>query len=212
LTTPSAAVSSSPAALAAETAVVLAAAHNNAASALSSDQMHQDSGRNGSSADEEGFTSSSPDENKGKSSLRDNPQSSRRPESTSNHEPQFVHVLIKFAGTQEGTSPKDPKGHRIRCTKRGEALVSAYVIYQSAVNGWESLESLAHRFSDCDIASSMPGGVVSISQLLHRYPSLSEEFRRHDLDVNELLEKMTVGAVSPILETEYGLHILKRVN
>ncbi|XP_020202712.1 peptidyl-prolyl cis-trans isomerase Pin1 [Cajanus cajan] len=107
------------------------------------------------------------------------------------------HILIKHQGSRRKASWKDPEGSIIKSTTKESAVSQLNALRDDIVSGKASFEDLASRFSDC--SSAKRGGDLG-------------PFGRGQMQkpFEEATFALQVGEISNIVETDSGVHIIKR--
>ncbi|XP_019423519.1 PREDICTED: peptidyl-prolyl cis-trans isomerase Pin1-like [Lupinus angustifolius] len=107
------------------------------------------------------------------------------------------HILIKHEGSRRKASWKDPEGRVIKNTTRESAVSQIKVIRDDIVSGKVKFEDVAARCSDC--SSAKRGGDLG-------------PFGRGQMQkpFEEATFGLKVGEISDIVDTDSGVHIIKR--
>ncbi|KAH1206339.1 Peptidyl-prolyl cis-trans isomerase Pin1 [Glycine max] len=107
------------------------------------------------------------------------------------------HILIKHEGSRRKASWKDPEGRIIKSTTRENAVSQLKALRDDIVSGKASFEDIASRFSDC--SSAKRGGDLG-------------PFGRGQMQkpFEEATFALKVGEISDIVDTDSGVHIIKR--
>ncbi|XP_050227840.1 peptidyl-prolyl cis-trans isomerase Pin1 [Mercurialis annua] len=117
--------------------------------------------------------------------------------SSSANQVRASHILIKHEGSRRKASWKDPEGRVIKNTTR-EAAVSQLKAYRDdIVSGKAKFEDIASRSSDC--SSAKRGGDLG--------PFGRGQMQKPFEDTTFGLK---VGEISDIVDTDSGVHIIKR--
>ncbi|XP_022929403.1 peptidyl-prolyl cis-trans isomerase Pin1-like [Cucurbita moschata] len=108
------------------------------------------------------------------------------------------HILIKHQGSRRPASWKDPEGRIIKNTTRESAVSQLTVIREDIISGKSKFEDVASRISDC--SSAKRGGDLG-------------PFGRGQMQkpFEEATFALKVGEVSDIVDTDSGVHIIKRI-
>ncbi|XP_061351844.1 peptidyl-prolyl cis-trans isomerase Pin1 [Gastrolobium bilobum] len=109
------------------------------------------------------------------------------------------HILIKHEGSRRKASWKDPEGRVIKNTTRESAVSQLKALRDDIVSGKANFEDVASRFSDC--SSAKRGGDLG-------------PFGRGQMQkpFEEATFALKVGEISDIVDTDSGVHIIKRTN
>nr|1J6Y_A Chain A, peptidyl-prolyl cis-trans isomerase [Arabidopsis thaliana] len=107
------------------------------------------------------------------------------------------HILIKHQGSRRKASWKDPEGKIILTTTREAAVEQLKSIREDIVSGKANFEEVATRVSDC--SSAKRGGDLG-------------SFGRGQMQkpFEEATYALKVGDISDIVDTDSGVHIIKR--
>ncbi|KAK7262943.1 hypothetical protein RJT34_30525 [Clitoria ternatea] len=107
------------------------------------------------------------------------------------------HVLIKHEGSRRKASWKDPEGQVIKNTTRDTAVSQLKAFREDIIAGKATFEDIAARFSDC--SSAKRGGDLG-------------PFGRGQMQkpFEEATFALKVGEISDIVDTDSGVHIIKR--
>ncbi|KAG7967954.1 hypothetical protein I3843_08G127000 [Carya illinoinensis] len=107
------------------------------------------------------------------------------------------HILIKHQGSRRKASWKDPEGRVIMNTTRESAVSQLKSLYDDIVSGKAKFEDIASRSSDC--SSAKRGGDLG-------------PFGRGQMQkpFEEATYALKVGEISDIVDTDSGVHIIKR--
>ncbi|KAJ0254305.1 Peptidyl-prolyl cis-trans isomerase Pin1 [Hirschfeldia incana] len=107
------------------------------------------------------------------------------------------HILIKHQGSRRKASWKDPEGKIIMTTTREAAVEQLKSIREDIVSGKANFEDVATRVSDC--SSAKRGGDLG-------------PFGRGQMQkpFEEATFALKVGDISEIVDTDSGVHIIKR--
>ncbi|XP_010489500.1 PREDICTED: peptidyl-prolyl cis-trans isomerase Pin1-like [Camelina sativa] len=107
------------------------------------------------------------------------------------------HILIKHQGSRRKASWKDPEGKIIMTITREAAVEQLKSIREDIVSGKANFEEVATRVSDC--SSAKRGGDLG-------------PFGRGQMQkpFEEATYALNVGDISDIVETDSGVHIIKR--
>ncbi|KAF3539956.1 hypothetical protein F2Q69_00019467 [Brassica cretica] len=103
------------------------------------------------------------------------------------------HILIKHQGSRRKASWKDPEGKIIMTTTREAAVEQLKSIREDIVSGKATFEDVAARVSDC--SSAKRGGDLGQMQLK---------------PFEEATYALKVGDINEIVDTDSGVHIIKR--
>ncbi|CAO1943688.1 unnamed protein product, partial [Urochloa humidicola] len=107
------------------------------------------------------------------------------------------HILIKHEGSRRKASWRDPEGVAISATTRDDAADLARALREQIVSGDRKFEDIAAENSDC--SSAKRGGDLG-------------SFGRGRMQ--KAFEKaafaLKVGEISDVVDTESGVHIIKR--
>ncbi|CAN6236562.1 unnamed protein product, partial [Urochloa humidicola] len=107
------------------------------------------------------------------------------------------HILIKHEGSRRKASWRDPEGVAISATTRDDAADLARALREQIVSGDRKFEDIAAENSDC--SSTKRGGDLG-------------SFGRGRMQ--KAFEKaafaLKVGEISDVVDTESGVHIIKR--
>nr|CAB3486067.1 unnamed protein product [Digitaria exilis] len=121
----------------------------------------------------------------------------RRPSSAAEEKVRASHILIKHEGSRRKASWRDPEGVAISATIRDDAADLARALREQIVSGERKFEDVAAENSDCN--SAKRGGDLG-------------SFGRGKMQ--KAFEKATyalkVGEISDVVDTESGVHIIKR--
>ncbi|CAK8562146.1 unnamed protein product [Lathyrus sativus] len=107
------------------------------------------------------------------------------------------HILIKYEGSRRKASWKDPEGYVIKNTTRDSAVAQLKAMQADIVSGKVTFEDVASRYSDC--SSAKRGGDLGS----FGHGQMQKPFEDATFALN-------VGEMSDIVETESGVHIIKR--
>ncbi|KAK8456490.1 hypothetical protein SEVIR_3G028800v4 [Setaria viridis] len=120
----------------------------------------------------------------------------RRP-SSGEEKVRASHILIKHEGSRRKASWRDPEGVAISATTRDDAADLARALREQIVSGDRKFEDIAAENSDCN--SAKRGGDLG-------------SFGRGKMQ--KAFEKaafaLKVGEISDVVDTESGVHIIKR--
>ncbi|KAJ8771018.1 hypothetical protein K2173_023343 [Erythroxylum novogranatense] len=107
------------------------------------------------------------------------------------------HILIKHEGSRRKASWKDPEGRVINSTTRETAISQLKALRDDIVSGKVKFEDVASRYSDC--SSAKRGGDLG-------------PFGRGQMQkpFEETTYSLKIGEVSDIVDTDSGVHIIKR--
>ncbi|KAI0488168.1 hypothetical protein KFK09_027995 [Dendrobium nobile] len=107
------------------------------------------------------------------------------------------HILIKHEGSRRKASWKDADGRVISATTREGAAAQLADFREKIVSGQAQFEDIASRYSDC--SSAKRGGDLG-------------PFGRGQMQkpFEEAAFSLGVGEVSGIVDTDSGVHIIKR--
>ncbi|KAK9108980.1 hypothetical protein Sjap_017040 [Stephania japonica] len=117
--------------------------------------------------------------------------------SSSANQVKASHVLIKHQGSRRKASWKDPEGRIISNTTKESAISQLKAFRDQIANGDAKFEDIASRYSDC--SSAKRGGDLG-------------PFGRGQMQkpFEEAAFALKVGEISDIVETDSGVHIIKR--
>ncbi|XP_004509352.1 peptidyl-prolyl cis-trans isomerase Pin1 [Cicer arietinum] len=109
------------------------------------------------------------------------------------------HILIKHEGSRRKASWKDPEGYVIKNTSRDSAVAILKAMQNDIVSGKATFEDIASRYSDC--SSAKRGGDLGA-------------FGRGQMQkpFEDATFALKVGELSDIVDTDSGVHIIKRTN
>ncbi|XP_010246952.1 PREDICTED: peptidyl-prolyl cis-trans isomerase Pin1-like [Nelumbo nucifera] len=107
------------------------------------------------------------------------------------------HILIKHQGSRRQASWKDPDGHVIKNTTRETAVNQLKSLREDIVAGKAKFEDVASRYSDC--SSAKRGGDLG--------PFGKGRMQK---PFEEAAFGLKVGEISDIVDTDSGVHIIKR--
>ncbi|KVI08783.1 Peptidyl-prolyl cis-trans isomerase, PpiC-type, partial [Cynara cardunculus var. scolymus] len=126
-----------------------------------------------------------------------NHKKSRMSSSSSSDKVRASHILIKHQGSRRKASWKDPEGHIISNTTRDTAVSQLKTLREDIVSGKSKFEDVASRYSDC--SSAKRGGDLG-------------SFRRKQMQkpFEDATYALKVGEISEIVDTDSGVHIIKR--
>ncbi|VFQ84044.1 unnamed protein product [Cuscuta campestris] len=107
------------------------------------------------------------------------------------------HILIKHQGSRRTASWKDPEGRVIRNTTRDAAVSLLRGLRQDILSGKSLFEDIASSYSDC--SSAKRGGDLGT-------------FGRRQMQkpFEDAAFALQVGDISNIVDTDSGVHIIKR--
>nr|Q9LEK8.1 RecName: Full=Peptidyl-prolyl cis-trans isomerase Pin1; Short=PPIase Pin1; AltName: Full=DlPar13; AltName: Full=Rotamase Pin1 [Digitalis lanata]CAB94994.1 peptidyl-prolyl cis-trans isomerase [Digitalis lanata] len=107
------------------------------------------------------------------------------------------HILIKHQGSRRKSSWKDPDGSLISATTRDDAVSQLQSLRQELLSDPASFSDLASRHSHC--SSAKRGGDLG-------------PFGRGQMQkpFEEATFALKVGEISDIVDTDSGVHIIKR--
>ncbi|XP_044462810.1 peptidyl-prolyl cis-trans isomerase Pin1 [Mangifera indica] len=107
------------------------------------------------------------------------------------------HILIKHQGSRRKASWKDPEGRVINNTTKDSAISQLKAIREDIVSGKTKFDEVASRISDC--SSAKRGGDLG-------------PFGRGQMQkpFEEVTYALKIGEISDIVETDSGVHIIKR--
>ncbi|XP_039772141.1 peptidyl-prolyl cis-trans isomerase Pin1-like [Panicum virgatum] len=130
------------------------------------------------------------------SAPRDRHHQARRPP-PADEKVRASHILIKHEGSRRKASWRDPEGVAISATTRDDAADLARALRDQIVSGERKFEDIAAENSDCN--SAKRGGDLG-------------SFGRGKMQ--KAFEKsafaLKVGEISDVIDTESGVHIIKR--
>ncbi|XP_057422481.1 peptidyl-prolyl cis-trans isomerase Pin1 [Lotus japonicus] len=117
--------------------------------------------------------------------------------SSSSGEVRASHILIKHQGSRRKASWKDPEGRVIKNTTRESAVAQLSTLREDILSGKANFEDVASRISDC--SSAKRGGDLG-------------PFGRGQMQkpFEEATFALKVGDISEIVDTDSGVHIIKR--
>ncbi|XP_009629157.1 peptidyl-prolyl cis-trans isomerase Pin1-like [Nicotiana tabacum] len=107
------------------------------------------------------------------------------------------HILIKHQGSRRKASWKDPEGHVISNTTKDAAVSQLKSLREDIVSGKAKFEDVAATHSDC--SSAKRGGDLG--------PFGKGQMQK---PFEEATYALKVGEISDIVETDSGVHIIKR--
>ncbi|CAO2830566.1 unnamed protein product [Amaranthus hypochondriacus] len=107
------------------------------------------------------------------------------------------HILIKHQGSRRKASWKDPEGRIIMNTTKESAISQLKSIRDDILSGKQTFDDVASRISDC--SSAKRGGDLG--------PFGPGQMQKPFEDATFALE---IGEISDIVETDSGVHIIKR--
>ncbi|CAI9110911.1 OLC1v1011012C1 [Oldenlandia corymbosa var. corymbosa] len=107
------------------------------------------------------------------------------------------HILIKHEGSRRKASWKDPEGRVISSTTRDAAVSQLKALRDSIVSGEAKFEDVAATHSDC--SSAKRGGDLG--------PFGKGQMQK---PFEEATFALRVGEISDIVDTDSGVHIIKR--
>ncbi|GAA0150341.1 hypothetical protein Leryth_012971 [Lithospermum erythrorhizon] len=107
------------------------------------------------------------------------------------------HILIKHQGSRRKASWKDPEGRIISSTTKEAAITHLKSLRNDVVSGKLNFEDVAAELSDC--SSAKRGGDLG-------------SFGRGQMQkpFEEATYALKVGEISDIVDTDSGVHIIKR--
>ncbi|CAM8912208.1 unnamed protein product [Rhodiola kirilowii] len=107
------------------------------------------------------------------------------------------HILIKHQGSRRKASWRDPDGAVIAKRTRDSAVAQLKSLREDIVSGKAKFEDVASRVSDCN--SAKRGGDLG-------------SFRRGQMQkpFEEATLALKIGEISDIIDTDSGVHIIKR--
>ncbi|PIA56030.1 hypothetical protein AQUCO_00700391v1 [Aquilegia coerulea] len=107
------------------------------------------------------------------------------------------HILIKHQGSRRKASWKDPEGRIIMNTTRDGAVEKIKAFRDDILSGKAKFEDIASRHSDC--SSAKRGGDLG-------------PFGRGQMQkpFEDATYGLSVGEISDIVDTDSGVHIIKR--
>ncbi|KAK1410469.1 hypothetical protein QVD17_37006 [Tagetes erecta] len=117
--------------------------------------------------------------------------------SSSSDKVRASHILIKHEGSRRKASWKDPEGRIITNTTRDAAVAQLKALRDDIVSGKSKFEDVAARYSDC--SSAKRGGDLG-------------SFGRKQMQkpFEDATYALKVGEISDIVDTDSGVHIIKR--
>ncbi|KAH0917153.1 hypothetical protein HID58_024813 [Brassica napus] len=116
------------------------------------------------------------------------------------------HILIKHQGSRRKASWKDPEGKVIMTTTREAAVEQLKSIREDIVSGKANFEDVATRVSDC--SSAKRGGDLGRPMFsAHKGPFGRGQMQK---PFEEATYALKVGDISEIVDTDSGVHIIKR--
>ncbi|KAE8662871.1 Peptidyl-prolyl cis-trans isomerase Pin1 [Hibiscus syriacus] len=107
------------------------------------------------------------------------------------------HILIKHTGSRRKFSWKDPEGQVISKATRDAAVSQLKSLREDIVSGKAKFGEVASRYSDC--SSAKRGGDLG-------------SFGRGQMQkpFEDATYSLKVGEISDIVDTDSGVHIIKR--
>ncbi|KZV53834.1 Peptidylprolyl cis/trans isomerase [Dorcoceras hygrometricum] len=107
------------------------------------------------------------------------------------------HILIKHQGSRRKASWKDPDGTLISATTRDDAVTQLQDLRRDIIAGDASFRDIASRYSHC--SSAKRGGDLG-------------PFGRGQMQkpFEEATFALKIGEISDIVDTDSGVHIIKR--
>lgn len=121
----------------------------------------------------------------------------RRPPSSADEKVRASHILIKHEGSRRKASWRDPEGVAISATTRDDAADLARALRDQIVSGDREFEDVAAENSDCSSAKR-GGDLGSFGRGKMQKPFEKAAFA------------LKVGEISDVVDTESGVHIIKR--
>ncbi|KAL5713522.1 peptidylprolyl isomerase [Ranunculus cassubicifolius] len=117
--------------------------------------------------------------------------------SSSSPQVKASHILIKHEGSRRKASWKDPEGRVIMNTTRDSAVQHIKAFKDDIISGKAKFEDIAKTYSDC--SSAKRGGDLG-------------PFGRGQMQkpFEEATYALKVGEISDIVDTDSGVHIIKR--
>ncbi|CAK9157038.1 unnamed protein product [Ilex paraguariensis] len=107
------------------------------------------------------------------------------------------HILIKHQGSRRKASWKDPEGRVISNTTRESAVSQLKALRGDIVSGEAKFEDVAASYSDCNSAKR-GGDLGSFGKGQMQKP------------FEDATYALAVGEISDIVDTDSGVHIIKR--
>ncbi|XP_019157515.1 peptidyl-prolyl cis-trans isomerase Pin1-like [Ipomoea triloba] len=107
------------------------------------------------------------------------------------------HILIKHQGSRRKASWKDPEGRVICNTTRDAAASQLRALRDDILSGKSNFEDVASRFSDCSSAKR-GGDLGPFGRGQMQKPFENATFA------------LKIGEISDIVDTDSGVHIIKR--
>ena len=107
------------------------------------------------------------------------------------------HLLIKHSGSRRLSSWKDPNGDAIKQRSKEQAIQQLTTLREQIVSGQHTFEELATQYSDC--SSAAKGGDLG--------PFGRGQMQKPFEDATYALN---VGEMSGVVDTDSGVHIIKR--
>ncbi|XP_073289006.1 peptidyl-prolyl cis-trans isomerase Pin1 [Primulina huaijiensis] len=123
--------------------------------------------------------------------------SSKKTKLPSSEKVKASHILIKHQGSRRKASWKDPDGTLISATTRDDAVSQLQDLRRDILSGDASFRDLASRHSHC--SSAKRGGDLG-------------PFGRGQMQkpFEEATFALKIGEISDIVDTDSGVHIIKR--
>ncbi|KAL6993449.1 Peptidyl-prolyl cis-trans isomerase NIMA-interacting protein 1 [Sarracenia purpurea var. burkii] len=130
-------------------------------------------------------------------SLADRTEKNKKKTKMSSDKVRASHILIKHEGSRRKASWKDPEGRVILNTTREAAVSQLKALREDIASGKAKFEDVAARYSDC--SSAKRGGDLG-------------SFGRGQMQkpFEEAAYALQVGEMSDIVDTDSGVHIIKR--
>uniref|UniRef100_A0A7N0UHF5 Peptidyl-prolyl cis-trans isomerase n=1 Tax=Kalanchoe fedtschenkoi TaxID=63787 RepID=A0A7N0UHF5_KALFE len=107
------------------------------------------------------------------------------------------HILIKHQGSRRKASWRDPEGALIAKRTRDNAVAQLKALREDIVSGKSKFEDVASRVSDCNSAKR-GGDLGSFGRGKMQKPFEEATFA------------LKIGEISDIVDTDSGVHIIKR--
>jgi NIMA-interacting peptidyl-prolyl cis-trans isomerase 1 len=107
------------------------------------------------------------------------------------------HILVKHSGSRRPASWKDPEGKEITRRTKPEAIARLTTLRQQIVDGKADFSTVASTESDC--SSAKQGGDLGV----FGRGAMQKPFE-------DATYALKVGELSGIVDTDSGVHIIKR--
>mmetsp|Transcript_19441 Transcript_19441/g.23256 ORF Transcript_19441/g.23256 Transcript_19441/m.23256 type:complete len:117 (+) Transcript_19441:110-460(+) len=108
-----------------------------------------------------------------------------------------THILIKHSGSRRPASWKDPEGQEIKKRSKDQAIQELSQLREEIIAGKYVWEDVAQKVSDC--GSAKAGGDLS----WFGPGDMQKPFEDATFALN-------IGDISGIVDTDSGVHIIKR--